>query len=161
MKRIITMAVLLILPASVYAQGAIKCEADETKEVTLCKSKSIALSVSDSDASRATLHLVYILEIESYLLVPSFTSTEWQYQNTERVDFLLDGERENYKLQPVDSNEMDSNVIEQYYIQLDAAAVERFISAEEISFEIDNDRYELPDEALNNLRALSQRIAEL
>lgn len=161
MKKILTLTAFLVITASAYAQETIKCETDEFRGTTLCKTESVTLSTSDSDVSRATLHLVYIFGIESYLFVPSFTSTEQQYSNTERVYFLIDGERENYKLETVDRNVTSRTVIEQYYIQLKEEDAIRFYKASEVRFKIDNDIYHLTPDARNKLRALVQRVSEM
>lgn len=161
MIKIIALIALSSLSTSIYAQETIKCETDEFQGTTLCKTESIKLSTSDSDVSRATLHLVYIFEIESYLLVPSITSGEWQYTKTDRVYFLIDGERANYKLHKVDGKESGSTIIEQYYIQLGAKDAERFSRAKEVRFKIDNDIYNLSTDAKGKLEALIRKTNEL
>ncbi len=161
MKSILTFILYITISVSSYAQETVKCESDEHQNVTLCKTESVTLSTSKSDVMRATLHLVYIFEIKSYLLVPSFTSNEWQYPGTEFAHFLLDGESRTYKLQKVDSMESKNTVIEQYYVQLSAEDVDLFNKAEEVRFELDNDVYHLPVEAKNKLKALTQKATEL
>lgn len=161
MKSILIFILYITISISTYAQETVKCESDEHQNVTLCKTESVNLSTSNSDVSRATLHLVYIFEIKSYLLVPSFTSNDWQYSDTEQAHFLIDGESRNYQLQKVDSKETPNTVIEQYYIQLSPEDVDHFNKAEEVRFELDNDIYNLSDEAKNKLKALVKKATEL
>lgn len=161
MKSILIFILYITISVSANAQEAVKCESDEHQNVTLCKTESVNLSTSNSDVSRATLHLVYIFEIKSYLLVPSFTSSEWQYSDTEQAHFMIDGESRNYKLQKVDSKDLPNSVIEQYYIQLSPEDVDHFNKAEDVWFELDNDLYNLPEEAKNKLKALFRKATQM
>lgn len=160
MKSILTFILFITIFVSSYAQE-VKCETDDSQNATLCKTESVTLSTSHSDVHRATLHLVYIFEIKSYLLVPSFTSSEPQYTDTEQAHFLLDEESRSYKLQKVDMNESPNTVIEQYYVQLSPEDVDHFNKAEEVQFVLDNDIYAFPEEAKDKLKALVKKAAEI
>lgn len=161
MKKLFSLSLMLLISFVVYGQDTSSCETDEFTGETNCKTEVVNLSSAESNVSRTIFQMVYQSESQTYFMAFAFASSEWQYLNTEKIYFLLDGERENYELLSVDSDISGGTVVEQYGIQLVSEDIERFLNAEEIRFKIRNDIYEFNSEAKGILNSLKTKVDEL